>query len=73
MVENVSFVLQLGDRLAGQADRMDPISEYDRPSHVQQSDVTVQVFLPVVLGVDNDFINCHNLLNVTLKPRKKMT
>lgn len=65
------FVLQLGDGLAGQADRMDLISERDRPSHVQQSDVTVQVFLPVVLGVDNDFINYHNLLNATLKPRKK--
>lgn len=64
----VVCVLQLGDLLAGQADRVDLIAERDWPSHVQQSDVTVQVFLPVVLGVDDDFINRHDLLNTALEP-----
>lgn len=49
---------------------MDPVAQYDWPSQVQQSNVTVQVFLPVVLGVHNDFIDGHDLLNTTFKPEK---
>ncbi len=63
-------VLHLGDLLAGQADGVDLIGECDWPSHVQQSDVTVQIFLPVVLWVDDDFVDGHNQLSAALKPGK---
>lgn len=49
---------------------MDPVAQYDRPSQVQQSNVTVQVFLPVVLGVHNDSIDGHDLLKTAFKPGK---
>lgn len=49
---------------------MDPVTQYDRPSQVQQSNVTVQVFLPVVLWVHDDFIDGHDLLNTPFKPGK---
>lgn len=62
------LVLRPGDLLAGQADGIDLICECDRPSHVQQSDVPVQIFLPVVLWVDDDFINCDDLLCSGLIP-----
>lgn len=62
------FVLRLGNLLAGQADGVDLIGERDRPSHVQQSDVSVQIFPPVVLRVDDDFIDRHDLLSGALKP-----
>lgn len=63
-------VLRLGNLLGGQADGGDLIGKCDGPSQVQQSDVTVQIFLPVVFGMDDDFINCYNLLNATFKPGK---
>lgn len=62
------FALRLGDLLGGQADGGDLIGKGDGPSQVQQSNVTVQIFLPVVFGMDDDFINGHNLLSATLKP-----
>lgn len=46
---------------------MNPFIQNHRSSQVQQGDVAVQIFLPVVLGVDNDFINGHDLLCVALK------
>lgn len=49
---------------------MDLIGEDDWLSQVQQSDVTVQVFPPVVLGVDDDLVDRHDLLNAALKPAK---
>lgn len=49
---------------------MDLIGERDRPSHVQQSDVAVQIFLPVVLRVDDDLIDGDDLLGVAFKPAK---
>lgn len=64
------FVLHPGNLLVGQADGGDLIGECDWPSHAQQSDVTVQIFPPVVLGMDNDFFNRHNLLDATLKSGK---
>lgn len=51
---------------------MNLISESNGPPHVQQSDVPVQVLLPVVLGVDNYLINGHNLLCALLKPGIRM-
>lgn len=62
------MVLHLGDLLVGQADGVDLIGECDWPSHVQQGDVTVQIFLPVVLRVDDDFIDGHDPLCAALKP-----
>ena len=62
------FVLRPGNLLAWQADGVDLIGEHNRPPQVQQSNVPVQIFLPVVFGVDNDLINSHDLLSVTLKP-----
>lgn len=49
---------------------MDPVIQNHWSSQVQQGDVTVQIFLPVVLGVHNDFINGHDLLCVAFKPGK---
>lgn len=49
---------------------MYPVIQNHWPSQVQQGDVTVQIFLPVVLRVHNDFINGHDLLNALFKPRK---
>lgn len=60
--------LLLGHLPVGQADGEDLIGERDRPSHVQQSDVTVQVFLPVVPGMDDDLIDRHDPLGAALKP-----
>lgn len=48
---------------------MDLIAQRDRPSHMQQSDVTVQIILPVVLWMDDDLIDRHNLLGFRFKPR----
>lgn len=61
-------VLRLCNLLAGQTDGVDLIGEGDWPSHVQESDVTVQIDLPVILWVDDDFIDRHNPLSSTLKP-----
>jgi len=60
--------LLLCDALGGQTDRMDLIRKDYRLLHVQKSNVSVQVFLPVVFRVDNDFINGHNLLSAPLIP-----
>lgn len=64
------FDLRPGDLLAWQADGEDLIGERDWPSHMQQGDVTVQIFLPVVLWMNNDFIDRHDLLEAALKPGK---
>lgn len=61
-------VLLPGDLLVGQADGVDLIGEHDWFSQFQQGDVTVQVFLPVVLRVDDDFTDGHDPLSVALKP-----
>lgn len=68
MCSCVVFVLRLGDLLGGQADGVDLFGECDWPFHVQQRNVAVQIFPPVVLGVDDDFVDAHDLLNATLKP-----
>ena len=60
--------LRLGDLLARQADGMDLIREGDRPAEVKQSDVSVQIHPPVVLRVNDDLIDGHDLLNAALKP-----
>lgn len=61
-------VLHHGDLLVGQADGVDLIAECDWPSQFQQGDVTVQVFLPVVLWVDDNFTDGHDPLSAALKP-----
>lgn len=61
-------VLHPGDLPGGQADGVDLIAEGDRPPHVQQSDVPVQIHPPVVLWVHDDFIDGHDLLDTLLKP-----
>lgn len=63
--------LQLSHVPAGQTDGVDLVGKHDGPSHVQQSDVPVQILPPVVLGVDDDIINRHDLLDATLKPGKR--
>lgn len=45
---------------------MDLIRKDYRLLHVQKSNVSVQVFLPVVFRVDNNVINGHNLLSAPL-------
>lgn len=60
--------LLLSDLPVGKADGEDLIGERDRSSQVQQGDVSVQVFFPVVLRMDDDIINRHDLLNALLKP-----
>lgn len=62
------LLLHSGDLLVGQTDRVDHIAEWNWPSEVQQSDVTVQVLLPVVLWVDDYLVDHHYLLNALLKP-----
>lgn len=47
---------------------MDLIGEADRFLQVQQSDVSVQILFPVILRMDDDFINSHNLLCASLIP-----
>lgn len=61
-------VLHVYDVLGGQADGVDLIGELDRFLHVQQSDVSVQILFPVILRMDDDFINSHNLLYTSLIP-----
>lgn len=62
------LLLHLGDLLVGQADRVDHVAEWNLSSQVQQSDVTVQVLLPVVLWVDNYLVDHHDLLDALFKP-----
>lgn len=62
------LLLHPGDLLVGQTDGVDHIAEWNWPSEVQQSDVTVQVLLPVVLWVDDYLVDHHYLLDALLKP-----
>lgn len=62
------LLLHPGDLLVGQADGVDHVVEWNLPSQVQQSDVTVQVFLPVVLWVDDYLVDHHDLLDAMFKP-----
>lgn len=50
---------------------MNLVAEGDGALHVQQSDVSVQVLFPVVFGMNDDVIDCNNLLHTTLKPEKQ--
>lgn len=50
---------------------MDLVSECDWPSQMQQRDITVEIFLPVVLWVNDDLVNRHDLLNVAFIPDKQ--
>ncbi len=61
-------VLHPGDRLVGQTDGVDLIGESDWFSQFQQGDVMVQVFLPVILWMDDDFTDGHDHLSAALKP-----
>lgn len=47
---------------------MDLIGEDDRFLQVQKSNVSVQILFPVILRMDDDFVNSHNLLCASLIP-----
>lgn len=47
---------------------MDHIGEGDRFLQVQQSNISVQILFPVILRMDDDLINSHNLLYALLIP-----
>ena len=64
-------VLRSGDLPAGQTDRVDRVGERDRPPQVQQGDVTVQIFPPVVLRMDDDLVDGHDLLGAALEPGER--
>ena len=55
-------VILLCDLLGRQTHGVDAVVKLHRPLEVQKGDVTVQVLLPVVLRVDDDFIDRNNLL-----------
>lgn len=67
-MDYICIYLLLCNVLGGQTDRVDLIRKNDRLLHVEKSNVSVQVFLPVIFRVDNDFINGYNLLNASLIP-----
>ena len=58
----VCVVVLLGDLLGGQTHGVDAVVKLHHPLEVQQGYVAVQVLLPVVLWVDDDFIDRNNLL-----------
>lgn len=55
--------LRLGNCLAWKADRIDLIREVNWLSHVEQGDVTVEIVFPVVLRMNNNFVNSNNFLS----------
>lgn len=65
------LVLLHGHLPGGEADRVDRVAEDQRTSQVQQGDVPVQVLLPVVPRVDDDFADGHDLLDAALEPGTK--
>lgn len=64
----LKLLLHPGHLLVGQADGVDHVGEGNLSSQVQQSDVTVQVLLPVVLWVDDYSVDHHDLLDAIFKP-----
>lgn len=62
------LLLHPGDLLVGQADGVDHVGEWSWSSQVQQSDVPVQVLLPVVLWVDDYLVDHHDLLDALFEP-----
>lgn len=62
------LLLLPGHHLVGQADGVDHVAERNWSSQVQQSDVAVQVLLPVVLWVLDYLVDGHDLLDALFKP-----